>query len=76
MDTQLNETINQNSIKSLKLLSQRIIKRYYKTLGTSVINSQLSPPSLILIRAINSDLTVDANFQTLAPERKGKDNFN
>ena len=32
--------------KSPKLLSQRIRKRYYKTYGTSVINSPMSPPSL------------------------------
>ena len=33
LDTQLNELINQNSMKSPKLLSQRIRKRYYKTFG-------------------------------------------
>ena len=33
-------------LKSQKFLSQRIRKRYYKTLGTSVINSSLSPLSL------------------------------
>ena len=37
---------NQNSFKSPKLLSQQIRKRYYKTLGTSIINRQLSPLSL------------------------------
>ena len=35
LDTQLNELTNQIP----KLLSQRIRKRYNKTLGTSVINS-------------------------------------
>ena len=40
LDTQLNEPNNQNS---RKLLSQRIRKRYYKTLETSVINSSLFP---------------------------------
>ena len=30
-----------------KLLSQRIRKRYCKTLGTSVIYSSVSPPSLV-----------------------------
>ena len=34
---------NQNLLKSPKLVSQRIRKRYYKILGTSVINSPLSP---------------------------------
>ena len=32
--------------KSQKIFGQRIGKRYYKTLGTSVINSPLSPLSL------------------------------
>ena len=31
-----------------KLFSQQIRKRYYKTLGTSVINSPLSPISLVV----------------------------
>ena len=35
----MNQPINQP-----KLLSQRIRKRYNKTLGTSVINSLMSPP--------------------------------
>ena len=37
--------------KSPNLLSQGIRKRYYKTLGTSVINSLLSPLSLWNFRA-------------------------
>ena len=36
-DAELNEPTNQNLKKSPKLLCQRIIKSYYKTLGTSVI---------------------------------------
>ena len=40
LDIQLNETANH------KLLDQRIRKRYYKTLGFSVINIPMSPPSL------------------------------
>ena len=44
-NTQLNELINQYSQKSPKLLINRIRKGYYKTLGTSVINSSLSPLS-------------------------------
>ena len=41
MDTQLIETTNKNLM--LRLLSQRIRKYYYKSLRTSVINSQMSP---------------------------------
>ena len=37
-DTELDEPTNQNSIKISKFLSQRIRKRYYKTLGTSFID--------------------------------------
>ena len=44
LDTQLNETTNQNSPK---LFSQRVRKLYYETLGTSIINSLMSPPSVI-----------------------------
>ena len=39
----LEQSTNHNSLKSPKLLSQRIKKLYYKTLGTSAINSPLSP---------------------------------
>ena len=39
LETQFNEPTNQNSIKAPKLLIQRIIKRNYKTFGTSVINN-------------------------------------
>ena len=42
----LNEPTNQNSEKSPKLLSLQIRKRCYNTLGTSVINSPMSPPAL------------------------------
>ena len=35
----MNPIHHQNSLKSPKLLRQRIRKRYYKTLGTRVINS-------------------------------------
>ena len=45
-DTQLNELTNQISIKK-NLLSQRIRRRNYKTLGTSEINS---PPIVIAIQ--------------------------
>ena len=43
------ETTNQNTLKSPKLLYQRMRKCYCKTLGTSVINSPLSSPSLALM---------------------------
>ena len=46
LDNQLSEATNQNSNKSLKLLSQRI-RKLNNILWTSVINSPLSPPSLI-----------------------------
>ena len=37
LETQLNESTNHNSLKSPKVLSQRIRKRNYKTLETSGI---------------------------------------
>ena len=46
MNTQLIESTNQIHKSPPKLLSKRIRKRYYKTLGTSVINSPLCPLSL------------------------------
>ena len=46
LNTQPYKPTNQNSLKSPKLLSQLIRTRYYSTLGTNVINSKLSPPSL------------------------------
>ena len=45
LDTQLNKPTNQNSLE--------IRKRYYKTLGTSVINSPLSPLFLRKICLVN-----------------------
>ena len=39
--------MNQPTKNSPSLLSQQIRKRNYKTLGTSVINSPMSPLSLI-----------------------------
>ncbi len=44
-----NESTNQNLLNSPKFFSQRIRKRYYKTLGTSVINSPISPPWVLQI---------------------------
>ena len=49
-DNQLKEPTNQSLIKVPKSLIQRIRKRYYKTLGTTVINSPMStsyPPNHI-----------------------------
>ena len=43
---QLNKPINQKK-QSQKLLSKRLKKRYYKTLGSSVINSPMSPSSMV-----------------------------
>ena len=45
-NTQLNESDNENSLSSLKFLRQRMRKRYYRALGTSVINRPLSPLTL------------------------------
>ena len=45
-NTNLNKPISQKSVKSPELLSQQIKKPYHKTLGTSVRNSPMSPPSL------------------------------
>ena len=53
LDTQLKESTNQNSIKYPKLLSQLIRERYNKILGTSVINSQISSPSVDNISPTN-----------------------
>ena len=47
LDTQLYEPNNQNLLKSSKLSSQRIRKRYYKTLGDNC-NKQPIVPSLSL----------------------------
>ena len=55
MNTQFNESTNQNSLKPPKLLSQLIIiKRYHKTFGPRIINSPLSHPpfSMHLLRYI------------------------
>ena len=46
LDTHFNEPTNQNLIKVKKLLGQQIRKSFHYTLGISVINSPLSPPSL------------------------------
>ena len=47
LSTQPDDPTNQNPPKSPKLLSQRIRKYFHKTFGTSVMNSPLSPLSLV-----------------------------
>ena len=51
-EIQLFEPINYNSLKSAKLLSQQI-RRYYKTLGTSVIKSPICPPSVLMLLVLS-----------------------
>ncbi len=46
LDTQLNLPTNQNSTKVLKVVKPTNKKCNNKTLGTSVINSSMSSPSL------------------------------
>ena len=46
LDTQLFEPTNQNSIKVSKGFNPTNKEASYKTMGTSVINSPMSPPSL------------------------------
>ena len=46
LNNYLDESTNQNSLKSPKIVKPTNKKRYYETLWTSVINSPLSPPSL------------------------------
>ena len=47
-DGRIYDQNNQNSLKSLKLLSQQIRKHLFNTLGTSVINSLMYPLALSL----------------------------
>ena len=55
--------------KFLKFLSQQIRKPYYKTLGTSVVNtnSPMSPPSLGFTTLCNGRFYV--NLNTMIPGR-------
>ena len=46
LDTQLNESTNQNSLKVPKVVKQTNKKTFLKILRTSVINSPLSPSFL------------------------------
>ncbi len=57
---------NQNSLKVPTLLSQLIRKRNCKTLGTSVINRQISPPSMGYCNVHNTTLQVCYAFIHLA----------
>ncbi len=50
LDTKLDKPTNKNSIKDTKVLNKRIKKRYYKTLGTSLITSPMTPSSLLMNR--------------------------
>ena len=43
----LNEPTNQNSIKVLKVVTPTNKKHFNETLGTSLITSPMSPPSLV-----------------------------
>ena len=64
LNTQPNKLTNQNSLKFPKLLGQRIRTRYYKTLGTRVINIPLSHLSLChVLRAFDCNTT--PNFKEL-----------
>ena len=65
LETQLNETTNLNSLKSPMLLSQQRRKRWCKTLGTSIINSQLSPTSLVYVSVL-CQRTLFVSFSFLA----------
>ena len=48
LHTQLNESMNQDLIKVPKVVkTQQIRKHYYKTLGTSAINSPMSHSALL-----------------------------
>ena len=59
--TQLNELAKRNGIKVPKDGERRIRKHYYKTLGTSVINSPMSSPSLAELIDFGVNF---ANFKT------------
>ena len=48
LETQLNESTNQNSLKVPRVVKPTNKKTLLKKLGTSVINSPLSPTSLSL----------------------------
>ena len=52
LDTQLYETTNQKPMKVPKVVKPTNMKSYYKILGTSVINSQMSPPLLPFVLTV------------------------
>ena len=68
LNTQLNDPTNQNSLKSPKLFSQQIRNRYYKTLGTKVIKSQLSPLYLHNNTSQHNNIHMNNVIQIIIPE--------
>ena len=48
LDTNFNKPTNQSSMKVLKVVKPKNKKMFYKTLGTSVLNSSMYPTSLKL----------------------------
>ena len=57
------ETFEQNSLNSPKLFSKRIRKRYYKTLGTSVIDSPMSPSSLTCMHLASLEMQLHYKWE-------------
>ena len=62
LNTQLNERTNQNSLKSPKLLSQRIRKRSYKTLSLSLwfANLRYTKQKILILHRM---ITFDKKFE-------------
>ena len=50
------------TFKSPKLSRQWIRKRYYKTIRTSVINSPMSPPSLVKIAKYRPKMNINVYY--------------
>ena len=73
MDTALNEPTNNFQYKSQRLLNQRIRKRYYTTLGTSVINSLMFTPSIFSTVFYNSILCPHVRKLNWNLDMKNKD---
>ena len=61
LDTELNDPPNQNSLKVAKVVKHTDIL-YYKTFGTNVINSPLSPLSVELGTNFRSDINLRVNL--------------
>ena len=64
VETQLKEPTNQNAIKVSKVVRPTNKKSYYKTSGTSVINSAISPPFLVRYTMKDDRSLGSRNFQT------------